>query len=163
LRILHLSHEGLPDWRIEKSALTAIKNGHEVVFAGSKSQMRYGRKTFSKVYEINWTAKARYGIPFYWNAVKKQVARVIGEAKPDIIHAHNIFSAKMLCEFEIPFVYDDHEYWSKHSQLLIEIENMKKPGKTKFNLYNTAVDKTRRLGRNLINRHVVRLWTKWEK
>ena len=58
LRILHLSTEGLPDWRIEKSAITAKSQGHDVLFAGSKSPFNYDRKTFSKVYEITWTAKA---------------------------------------------------------------------------------------------------------
>jgi len=33
MRILHLSDDGLPDWRVEKSALTARKNGHQLFFA----------------------------------------------------------------------------------------------------------------------------------
>jgi predicted adenine nucleotide alpha hydrolase (AANH) superfamily ATPase len=28
MRVLYLSDDGLPDWRVEKSALTAKKNGH---------------------------------------------------------------------------------------------------------------------------------------
>ncbi len=38
MRILHLSDDGLPDWRVEKSALTAKKNGHEVFFGGRLNQ-----------------------------------------------------------------------------------------------------------------------------
>ena len=41
---------------------------------------------------------------------KKQLERVLKETRPDVIYAHNIFSAKMVSEFEIPFVYDDHEF-----------------------------------------------------
>lgn len=33
-----MSHEGLPDWRIEKSAISASKLGHEIVFAGRKNE-----------------------------------------------------------------------------------------------------------------------------
>lgn len=34
LKILHLSDASLPDWRTEKSAITASNCGHEVIFAG---------------------------------------------------------------------------------------------------------------------------------
>ena len=124
MKILHLSTEGLPDWRIEKSALTALNRGHEVVFAQYKSPFKYNRNTFSKIYEVIWTAKARYGFPYYWHVVKKQIFRIIKEVLPDIVHAHNIFSAKMMLEFDIPFVYDNHEFWSKHSQLLLEMDKL---------------------------------------
>ncbi|MRN41835.1 MAG: hypothetical protein FIO02_12480, partial [Nitrosopumilales archaeon] len=110
LRILHLSHESLPDWRIEKAAISALNNSHEVAFAG-KYTKNYNNETFSKIYSLVWTAKARFGIPFYWRSVKKQLEKIIREARPDIVHAHNIFSAKMISEFGLPFIYDDHEYW----------------------------------------------------
>jgi glycosyltransferase involved in cell wall biosynthesis len=161
---MHLSHEGLPDWRIEKSAITASNLGHDVVFAGAKPSVNYTRKSFSKIYEINWTAKARYGIPFYWNAVKKQIDRVIREARPDIIHAHNIFSAKMVFELRLPVVYDDHEYWSKQSQFLIEMEKMTHIRKPKMNMGGLIqVNLLRQLRRKLLNRHAIRIWTKWER
>ena len=124
MKILHLSTEGLPDWRIEKSAITAYSQGHEVLFAGSKSPFKYDRNTFSKVYEVIWSAKARYGLPYYWSLVRKQISKIIKDARPEIVHAHNIFSAKMMLEFDLPFVYDDHEYWSKQSRLLLEMENL---------------------------------------
>jgi hypothetical protein len=52
------------------------------------------KMSFSLKYMINWTAKARLGIPFYWHSVKKQVDKVIKELKPDIVHAHNIFQQR---------------------------------------------------------------------
>ena len=167
MRILHLSHEGLPDWRIEKSAISASNVGHDVMFGGRNPTNYYNRNTFSKIYKINWTAKARLGIPLYWRSVKKQFERVIRETKPDLVHAHNIFSAKMISEFDIPFVYDDHEYWSRHSQLLTEMAGkLSWRGKAKDeddNNNNIAVELPRKVRRLLINNYAIHLWTKWEK
>jgi hypothetical protein len=160
---LHLSTEGLPDWRIEKSALTALNKGHEVVFAGSKSPFIYNRNTFSKIYEVIWTAKAIYGFPYYWHMVKKQIYQIIKEVLPDIVHAHNIFSAKMMLEFDIPFVYDDHEFWSRHSQLLLEMDKLNEIQGEKVSLNETIRGVRRRVKRKIINRHVNRLWAKWER
>jgi glycosyltransferase involved in cell wall biosynthesis len=165
LRILHLSHETLPDWRIEKSALTASNMGHEVIFAGRPPNL-YDREIFSKIYEIGWDAKARLGLPFYWHSVKKQFDKILKETKPDIIHAHNIFSAKMVSEFGLPFVYDDHEYWSKLSILLNEMVNRTSQRNDKpRELLNSEISlyyliKIRRI---LINNYAIRLWTKWER
>ena len=169
MRILHLSHESLPDWRVEKSAITASKLGHEVIFAGRKPSNDYSRKTFSKIFEINWTAKARMGIPFYWHSVKRQVQRIIKQVNPDIVHAHNIFSAKMISELELPFVYDDHEYWSKHSKLLIEMANnndhffLQDKIKDRKNQLFGIIASTKKIRRRLINNYAIRLWTDWEK
>lgn len=165
LRILHLSDQGLPDWRIEKSAISASNLGHETMFGGRNPTNYYNRNTFSKIYEINWTAKARLGIPLYWRSVKKQFERVIRETKPDLVHAHNIFSAKMISEFDIPFVYDDHEYWSKYSQLLTEmVDKLYWRGKARNNYDNNiAVELPRKVKRLLINNYANHLWTKWEK
>lgn len=160
-----MSHEGLPDWRVEKSAISASKLGHEVIFAGRKSPVSYDRKIFLKIYEVNWTAKARLGIPFYWRTVKKQIEKLIRDVKPDIVHAHNIFSAKMISEFGVPFVYDDHEYWSRSSRLLIEMaEKLTFRKKTKADIAKyIAVDLPIHLRRIFINRYTISLWTNWEK
>jgi glycosyltransferase involved in cell wall biosynthesis len=160
LKILHLSNEGLPDWRIEKYAITALNLGHELIFAGLKP-VNYGRDTFSKLYEVNWTSKARYGIPNYWHAVKKQINDILQETRPDLVHAHNIFSARMMLEFDLPFVYDDHEYWSKQSQFLLEMEKLNKNKKTPLN--RLPVDLLRQTKTRIVNYHVIRLWSKWER
>jgi Glycosyltransferase Family 4 len=156
LKILHLSHESLPDWRIEKSAISALNNGDDVAFAGDCPK-NYAGTTFSEVHSIAWTAKARFGVPFYWDSVKKQLGRIIKKSRPDIVHAHNLFSAKMISEFEIPFVYDDHEYWSLHVRLLEEMAELdKSKGVENF------LDLPRRIRRRFINKYAVHLWTKWE-
>jgi len=157
LRILHFSNDSLPDWRVEKSAISASNFGHEVVFAGEKL-LNYNRKTFSKIYEIRWSSRARRGIPFYWHSVKKQVERVIREVRPDIVHAHDLFPAKMISEFGLPFVYDDHEYWSKCLKIAEMNENSSQ------SLAGGLPRKVaRKLARNLLNQHAIRLWTNWEK
>jgi len=160
LKILHLSHDSLPDWRVEKAAISALKNSHEVAFAG-KYQNGSDKKTFSKIYNVVWTAKARFGIPFYWHSVKKQLESIIRQARPDIVHAHNIFSAKMISEFDIPFVYDDHEYWPLQARLLKEIANQPTLGKQET--IHSVFDLPKRIRRKFINSYAIHLWTNWEK
>jgi hypothetical protein len=62
-----------------------------------------------------------HAVPFYWRPIKKQLEKVLKETRPDVIHAHNIFSAKMVPEFGILFVYDGHEYWPIHVKRQSEI------------------------------------------
>jgi Glycosyltransferase Family 4 len=50
----------------------------------------------------------------------RQLRNIIRESKPDIVHAHNIFAAKMSAELGVPFVYDDHEYWPIYTKTLSE-------------------------------------------
>ena len=159
MKILHLSHESLPDWRIEKAAISALNNSHEVAFAGIYPK-DYNNDTFSEIFSMVWTAKARFGIPFYWRSVKKQLAKIIREARPDIVHAHNLFSAKMISEFDIPFVYDDHEYWPIQARLLKEIGNL--PASEKTEAVQSVFDLPKRIRRNFITNYAVKLWTKWE-
>ena len=160
MRILHVSHESLPDWRIEKSAISAANSDNKVFFAGRVSNP-YSGNVFSKIYKISWTAKARLGLPFYWHSVKKQLEKVLNETKPDVIHAHNIFSAKMVSEFRIPFVYDDHEYWSRLSMLLREMVLKKRTSEDKS--VKNMLSQMTSVRRRAINAYAIRLWTSWEK
>lgn len=160
VRIMHLSDTTLPDWRIEKAAITGIKMGHEVVFGGIKP-LKHIQTVFSQIHSIRWTPRARLGIPFYWHSVKKQLDKVLKETKPDLIHAHNIFSAKMISEFELPFVYDDHEYWSEQSKVLAE----KYMNEQFLNSIRSGFPtKTfRRLAIKFLRKRSIKLWSKWEK
>ena len=164
LRILHLSEGRLPDWRIEKSAISASNLGYETFFMGDDS-INYGNKIFSKLYKINWTAKARLGISTSWHYLKKEVGKVIREVKPDIVHAHNIFSAKMISEFGLPFIYDDHEYWSQYPKIISEMAyTLSWKDKSPENILRTiAIGLPVRIRRIIINRYTLHLWTNWEK
>src|ERR687895_2554827 len=161
MRILHVSHESLPDWRIEKSAITASNLGNDVFFAGKLSN-DYSRKSFAKIYKLNWNAKARLGLPFYSDSIKKQLDQVLKETKPDVIHAHNIFSAKMVSEFGIPFVYDDHEYWPVYVKRQSEVSRQNQQNIRPFTL-----SWPRMVARKFMREHLaskaVKLWTKWEQ
>ena len=121
MRILHLSDGSLPDWRIEKAAISSKNKGYEVYFAGKKVSESY-KSIFDKNLVIYWNSRTRNKFPVYWYGLKKQMKRIIDEVRPDIIHAHNVFSAKMAKEIDTyPVVYDNHEYWSKY--LVYQYEN----------------------------------------
>jgi glycosyltransferase involved in cell wall biosynthesis len=162
LKILHISHESLPDRRVEKSAITGINHGHEVSFAGSKISDDYNLNTFASKHEIIWSAKARYGIPVYWHTVKKVFEKILRSVKPDVVHAHNIFSAKMVSELGTPFVYDDHEYWSKSAKALYEIEDHLSGQDGPKNIH-PLIKKLRSYKRKYVNKKVNKLWSKWER
>ena len=161
MRILHVSHESLPDWRIEKSAITASNLGNDVFFAGKLSN-DYSRKSFAKIYKINWNAKARLGLPYYSDSIKKQLDQVLKETKPDVIHAHNIFSAKMVSEFGIPFVYDDHEYWPVYVKRQSEVFRQNQQNIRPITLGWPRMI-ARKFMREYLTSKAVKLWTKWEQ
>jgi glycosyltransferase involved in cell wall biosynthesis len=159
LRVLHLSDYALPDWRIEKSAISALNRNYQVFFAGLPSHT--SNSVFSKIYEINWTPRARRAFPYYWYCVKKQLKKIVREARPDIVHAHNIFSAKMVSEIAVPFVYDDHEYWPSYVRRQIESYNSSLEQSSRNN------DSPRRIIRKtilrLLNDRFLKLGLGWEK
>ena len=164
MRILHLSDHVLPggiiSWRIEKSAITALNHGYEVFFGGPKNSLST-KETFNKIYEINWTPRARRGFPYDWHCVKKQINKVLREVRPDIVHANNIFSAKMISEFDVPFVYDDHEYWPSYVKRQVESYNSTKP---KANTNDKPLKKILRpLVMWFLNSNFLRLGLRWEK
>lgn len=161
MRILHLSDYALPDWRIEKSAISALNRDYQVFFAGLPSSSHSSNGVFLKVYEINWTPRARRAFPYYWYCVKKQLKRIIHEVRPDIVHAHNIFSAKMISELDIPFVYDDHEYWPSYVRRQIESSDASFVHSNKNNENpRTIMHKTIL---RLLNYRFLRLGLKWER
>jgi glycosyltransferase involved in cell wall biosynthesis len=150
----------LPDWRIEKSASTDSRLGHKVIFAGMKSN--YEGSVFSGIFLVRWTPRARRGIPFYWRSVKKQLERVLKETRPDVVHAHNIFSAKMVSEFGIPFVYDDHEFWPIYAKRQSEVSIQNQRNAQVFSrAWPRAI--IRKSVRDLLASRAIKLWTDWER
>jgi hypothetical protein len=117
LKILHISDGSLPDWRIEKSALSVKKKNpdNQVFFAGLPIK-RFYNFTFDKYYTLPWDYQARYHEIVSWIKLKTQLAGIVDDCKPDIIHAHDIFAAQLVKESElnIPWIYDNHEYWSRY-------------------------------------------------
>lgn len=169
MRVLHVSHEGLPDWRVEKSAITAMKLGYRVSFAG-KPGNNINKTKFARIYEIEWNSKARLGIPYYWQQVKRQLHKILKQEAPDLVHSHNLYSAKLISELGVPFVFDDHEYWSVSSKILLEMDYQPFQSsirtRTRINPEKPNISMKRRMNRirrRLIDRYAIRLWTAWEK
>ena len=157
MKVLHLSEWGLPDWRIEKSAITSKRAGYEVFFAGEKNAHEYRNIIFDKIYEFDWNIKAKYKLPFYYQTLKKKINNIINEIRPEIIHAHNIFPAKLASEFDIPFVFDDHEFSSNHGKVVYELFKIRESqDKSKLN-------KIRWFARKSIKKYMSKLWSEWER
>ncbi|MDF1539528.1 MAG: glycosyltransferase [Candidatus Thorarchaeota archaeon] len=112
MRILHTSHTGLPDPRIEKTALTMKKDGHELVFLGGKSSDSYNSNIFDRKYHVPIPNSFMVVNDFRF---RRKWIKTINEISPDIVHAHNIIAAAMMLGADYPTIYDDHEYWSKQT------------------------------------------------
>jgi hypothetical protein len=160
MRILHISDDGLPDWRVEKAALTAKKNGHEVFFGG-RLNSNFQSTAFSEIYPIKWNAAAMIGIPYYYHSVKKQIAKLVKLVRPDIVHSHNIGSSKISHELGLPFVFDDHEYFGMLS--LVNAENIKFHDRT-YQYSGLGLGRTfHSIKLGFISRRSISNWTRWEK
>jgi hypothetical protein len=158
MRILHLSDDGLPDWRVEKSALSAKKEGYEVFFAGRLNSIPQST-VFSETYPVKWTAAAMIGIPYYYRRVKKQIERLVKQVRPDIVHSHNIGSAKISQHLGLPMVFDDHEYFRMLS--LVNAENIKFQNRVQLTSGLKRTIQSMKL--SFISRQSISNWTKWEK
>ncbi len=114
-KILHVTDQELPDWRIEKAALSSKKREHKVYFAGLSPKKPY--TAFDFTYDLSWDYKARYYYLSEWSVLQKQLLNIVKDCNPDIIHAHDVFAAYLVKEGlagkHILFVYDNHEYWSR--------------------------------------------------
>jgi hypothetical protein len=159
LKILHVSDDSLPDWRVEKSAISLKNKGNQVYFAGLKPSFTYNRKIFNKIFHLNWNPRTRYQIPHEWFKIKNQINKILDEIRPDIIHAHNILSARLVQEVgKYPFIYDNHEYWSKYLETLLENNS------NIFNISsfrNPKVIVKSKLD-DVLKKYSIKKWIKWE-
>ncbi|MGC8962209.1 MAG: glycosyltransferase, partial [Candidatus Bathyarchaeia archaeon] len=84
----------------------------ETYFAGPYSnRSALPENGFKGFFTLNWSGSARLHLPLRWRAVKNALKRIVVSLKPDLIHAHNIFAARLTHELGLKMVYDDHEYW----------------------------------------------------
>lgn len=123
MRILHLYSGGLPDLRVERNAQTAKKKGHNTCFAGSFVKgFGLPTKVFDEFYELPFNSLSNVNFPPCWIALRRKLSQILREYCPDLVHAHNIIAANLISDFRVPFVYDDYEYWSKHSEARAHIK-----------------------------------------
>ena len=161
MKILHFSQQGFPHWRVEKSAITGLNNGHRVFFAGIKFPESYNDPIFEKSYEIEWPSTNYpkillfpyffFGKPSIWLSVKNSMKRILDELKPDVVHAHNLISAKLISELNFPLVYNDHEYWSHFISRKYEPKIINK----KNHIWAKI--------KNPIYKRIINVWSKWEE
>jgi len=146
MRILHLSDVGLPDTRVERAALYAVKKGWEVIFAGGRPAESQLLNVFKRIRYRPWYPTEKTGLPFTLRKLKQWLQHLIREEKPDLIHAHDVFAGKVALEVDHPFVYDDHEIWASR----ISYQGAQ------------AVKRNRTLIRRAGAWVALRAWRKWE-
>jgi hypothetical protein len=119
--VLHLSHHGIPDARVEKTAHTMKSRGWECFLsAGGPSKHCYDSPFYS-VYEL---PRVRgFSAPYHSYPWQKHIKKV----KPDVIHAHDIIAARMCFGLkDIPVIYDDHEWWTLNYHLFVKSRKLHK-------------------------------------
>ena len=85
-------------------------------------------KVFEKIFKLNWQVTnypkgllipyILLGKPSIWLSVKKQIKIILEDLRPDIVHAHNLISAKLMSEFDVPMIYNDHEMTMSTGQFI---------------------------------------------
>ena len=110
MRILHISHTGLPDIRIERSALTIREDAHELLFLGGVRSRGQYFNVFDKSDHIPIVNDLNDA---FNPLLKRKWVKKIEEISPDIIHANDIIAARFALSTDFPTVFDDHEYMSK--------------------------------------------------
>lgn len=116
--VLHFSEGTLPDMRIEKLAYQQkISGKYRTVFVGGKPSkpLNIGlgySDIFDELINLESSRLTRLGIPIYYQKYKKKFENIYNIVNPDVVHAHNIFAAKVCQELGIQYIYDDHEFWS---------------------------------------------------
>ena len=120
MRILYLNLS-LPDHRVEKAAYIAKKNGHTIFYAGDikknyKPSKVFGSELFKEYFKISFSAKNNLG--YSLRPLIKKLKEIQKEFDFDIIHANNIYCANLASKLDIPFIFDDHEYFSHRLQYM---------------------------------------------
>jgi len=145
LKILHVSDDPLPDARVEKMAYLSKKRDRKTFFAGPGfNSFALGGNVFDNLYFVPWNRYVRLGIPPYFQRVKRKLEKIINTVKPDVIHAHDLFAAKIVCDLGHPFVFDDHELTSLESKSYVEWK------------HNDLFDRT-------VGKYKVWMWGRWER
>ena len=114
MRVLHISHNGLPDPRVEKAALTLKRQGHTLLFLGGQP-IRY--QNLGAFDETGFLSAGNAAKVVFSRKLARAWRAAIRELRPDVIHAHNVIVARFGMHLGLPMIYDDHELWSKTSRL----------------------------------------------
>jgi glycosyltransferase involved in cell wall biosynthesis len=146
MKILHFSDCGLPDIRVERAALAATENGWEVVFAGGRPVTGQIFNVFKQTRYRHWKPIEKTGFPTSLRGLQNWLKHLIRKEEPDLIHAHDLFAAKVAMDVGYPFVFDDHEIWGP--RITRQGSRVLKRERTRF--------------RRLATWYAILNWRKWE-
>ncbi|MFW9813512.1 MAG: hypothetical protein ACFFF9_13715 [Candidatus Thorarchaeota archaeon] len=110
MKILHTSHHGLPDHRVERAAYIAKKNGHTIEYLGLGETNAPTLDVFDSITMLRRLNNLQVALS---RSIRKEWIKEIERINPDIIHANDLVAARFSSMSDYPMVYDDHEYWSK--------------------------------------------------
>ncbi|MHA1367389.1 MAG: glycosyltransferase, partial [Candidatus Heimdallarchaeota archaeon] len=114
--ILMLTHNHMPDVRIEKQARSLKEKGHKVFLITTELKGQDFVDLFEGIYTHPHTFKHNLLTRILVNDVTRFYEKIIKENQIEIIHAHNIFTAfialSVVRKLKLKFIYDDHETWS---------------------------------------------------
>lgn len=109
MKILHASHKGFPDQRIEREAYIAKAAGHKVEFLGMGNNATPQLDVFEGIVMLRSINNRQAALD---KNIRREWAEAIERIDPDIVHASDIIAARYTSLTGRPMVYDDHEYWS---------------------------------------------------
>ncbi|MFX1575734.1 MAG: glycosyltransferase [Promethearchaeota archaeon] len=145
--IVHLSHSGLPDARIERIATLLQSYGRQVFLGPQGKQTTLLSDSFNTIITTQaFSTPGNLGLPLVYHRLRRQINRIIRRINPVLIYAHNIIAAKIASDLSVPFVYDDHEYWSRQATL-------RRIG------HFSGATRLKNIGRYFLAPHI---WRKWE-
>ena len=118
LKILHLSHTGLPDPRIERLAVMSNAYSQSFFLGDTTQKKMLHEDAFDQVFYIDeFNAFANTGTPYFYQKLRSRIRKVVKSLDIDLLYAHNVIVGKIAHDLSIPYVYDDHEYWSRQTML----------------------------------------------
>ncbi|MFW9794930.1 MAG: hypothetical protein ACFFEE_11535, partial [Candidatus Thorarchaeota archaeon] len=112
MKILHTSHHGLPDHRVERAAYIAKMRGLRIEYLGLGETDEPTLDVFDNVTMLRRLNNLEVALS---RTIRKEWIAEIKRIDPDIIHANDLVAARFSSMSGYPMVYDDHEYWSKQS------------------------------------------------
>jgi glycosyltransferase involved in cell wall biosynthesis len=125
-----------PDDRVEKEALSLIRNGHEVHIAcfsksGEEREKLYKKIVLHKKTISLFIYKSSVGalkFPFYFNFWRSFLRKLLEEGKYDVIHLHDLPIAKVIHEIQskrkIKFILDLHENYPASLEIAVHTNTL---------------------------------------
>ncbi|MFW9925026.1 MAG: glycosyltransferase, partial [Candidatus Thorarchaeota archaeon] len=113
--ILMLSHNDIPDARVEKESQALLAAGHKVYLIVPNVREEEAKKSFTEVITHNYNLK-HYFFGFPIKKTLQHHLALIKKYNIDIIRAHNIIciniALKLAKKTDTKLIFDDHETWS---------------------------------------------------